>query len=174
MCTKIDYKLSITTLFSNPGSRKKFTRVSRGIAAGKGKTAGRGMRGQKSRSGEGSGVRIGFEGGQTPLYRRIPKIHRPMKGHKKVIFNLIKLEALNELEDGETVDSSILREKKLISKPNKGRKLYKVVGGADLAVKNLVVKAHAFTESARAAIEANGGQCIIMSRTKLNCIQEEL
>lgn len=162
----IDYNLQVTTIFSNPGSRKPAHRVGRGIAAGQGKSAGRGMRGQKSRKGEGRGSRVGFEGGQTPLYRRIPKMHRPMKGHTKTVYNLIKLEHLNEVSDGETVDAALLRDRKIVSKPNKGRKLYKVVGGDELTVKNLIVKAHAFTESARAAIEANGGQCMLMSRTR--------
>eukprot|EP01042_Synura_sphagnicola_P027170 gene27170-35091_t len=93
-------------------------------------------------------------------------MHRPMKGHTKTVYNLIKLEHLNEVSDGETVDAALLRDRKIVSKPNKGRKLYKVVGGDELTVKNLIVKAHAFTESARAAIEANGGQCMLMSRTR--------
>lgn len=169
-----DYKLHVTTIFSNPGSRKKSTRVGRGIAAGKGKSAGRGMRGQKSRKGEGKGVRAGFEGGQTPLYRRIPKIHRPMKGHTKTVYNIIKIEALNKLNDGETVDATELRERKLISKPNKGRKLYKVLGGDELATKGLIVRAHAFTESARAMIEGNGGQCVLMSPTRNITLEEAI
>ena len=119
-------------------------------------------------------MRLGFEGGQTPLYRRIPKIRRPMKGHKKIVYELIKLSHLNELKDGETIDAMELRERGIISKPNKGRKIYKVVGGEELTAKNLIVKAQAFTQSAREAIEANGGQCIIMSPTRTDKTLEEM
>lgn len=168
-----DYELSVTSLTSMPGSRKKFLRVGRGISAGQGKTAGRGMRGQKSRSGEGGGVRPGFEGGQTPLYRRLPKL--PLqKGHIKTIYELIKIEMLNKLEPDSTVDFDMLIEKGLATKANKGRKIQKVIGGEELTVKNLTVKAHAFTESAKAAIEANGGQCILMSPSRPVPLEEAL
>ena len=168
-----DYELSVTSITSMPGSRKKFLRVGRGISAGQGKTAGRGMRGQKSRSGEGGGVRPGFEGGQTPLYRRLPKL--PLqKGHIKTIYELIKIETLNKLESGSTVDFDTLLEKGLATKANKGRKIQKVIGGEELTVKNLIVKAHAFTESAKAAIEANGGQCIVMSPSRPVPLEEAL
>lgn len=158
--------MSVTSLFPIPGSRKKFHRVGRGIAAGQGKTCGRGMRGQKSRKGNGRGVRLGFEGGQTALYRRLPKIHRPHKGHTKTTFTLIKLSHLNKVADGEQIEFKTLFDRSILTKVNKGRNLFKVVGGDELTTKNLIVKAHAFTESARAAIEGNGGQCILMSRTR--------
>jgi len=169
-----DYELSVTSIQSMPGSRKKFLRVGRGISAGQGKTAGRGMRGQKSRSGEGGGVRPGFEGGQTPLYRRLPKL--PLqKGHIKTIYELIQIESLNKLEPGSIVDFDTLIEKGLATKANKGRKIQKVVGGdKDLIVKNLTVKAHAFTESAKAAIEGNGGKCIVMSPSRPVPLEEAL
>jgi len=161
-----DYELSVTTLFPIPGSRKKFHRVGRGISAGQGKTCGRGMRGQKSRKGNGKGVRIGFEGGQTALYRRLPKINKPQKGHTKTVYTLIKLSHLNAVADGEQIEFQTLFDRSIVTKVNKGRNLFKVVGGEELTAKNLVVKAHAFTESARVAIEGNGGQCILMSRTR--------
>jgi large subunit ribosomal protein L15 len=162
-----DYVLSFTTIAPIPGSRKKFLRVGRGIAAGQGKTCGRGMRGQKSRSGEGKGVRAGFEGGQTALYRRLPKfVGKPQKGHTKTEYELIKLEMLNQCAEGSTVDFSNLLEQGVATKANKGRKIQKVVGNGELTVKGLTVKAHAFTESAKAAIEANGGNCIILSPTR--------
>jgi large subunit ribosomal protein L15 len=163
-----DYVLSPTTIFSNPGARKKFKRVGRGISAGQGKTAGRGMRGQKSRSGEGGGVRPGFEGGQTPLHRRLPKFCKPFKGHTRKEYELVKLEMLNSFADGSTVTINELLEKKVMTKANKGRKIYKVVTKGDLTAKNLTVRAHAFTESARAAIEGAGGTCVILSPTKVS------
>lgn len=158
-----------------PGSRKRFKRVGRGISAGQGASCGRGMRGQKSRAGRGAGVRAGFEGGQTPLYRRLPKIvGKPQKGHKKKIYELIKLSMLNQVEDNTVVDFQYLYERGIRTKPNKGRKIFKVVGGEELTAKNLVVKAHAFTESARAAIEEHGGKCVLMSQTKPITLEEAL
>lgn len=159
--------ISVNNIFPAPGSRKRRKRVGRGIAAGQGASCGRGMRGQKSRAGRGAGVRPGFEGGQTPLYRRLPKyVGRPHKGHKKKIYELIKLSMLNEVDEGETVDFQYLFDRGLATKPNKRRKIFKVVGGTELTVKNLIVKAHAFTESARKAIEENNGTCIVMSPTR--------
>ena len=162
----IDYVLSVNTLFPIPGARKPFQRVGRGISAGQGASCGRGMRGQKSRSG--GGVRPGFEGGQTPLYRRLPKFQgSPQKGHTKTVYNLVKLNMLNEMGENAEVDCSTLYELGVMTKPNKGRKLYKVVGGGeDLVMKGLTVKAHAFTKTTRAAIEANNGTCIVMSPTR--------
>jgi large subunit ribosomal protein L15 len=157
----------VNTISAVPGARKKFLRVGRGISAGQGKTAGRGMRGQKSRKGEGAGVRAGFEGGQTALYRRLPKfVGKPQKGHTKTEYELIKLEGLNEVKEGSTVDFAALVEQGVATKANKGRKIYKVVGNGELKVKGLTVKAHAFTESARAAIEGNGGTCVVLSPTR--------
>mmetsp|Transcript_31948 Transcript_31948/g.43623 ORF Transcript_31948/g.43623 Transcript_31948/m.43623 type:complete len:273 (+) Transcript_31948:63-881(+) len=173
-----DYVLSVNTISAIPGSRKKFLRVGRGISAGQGKTCGRGMRGQKSRKGNGKGVRAGFEGGQTALYRRLPKfVGKPHKGHTKTVYELIKLEMLNSFEDNSEVDFAQLLEKGIATKANKSRDIFKVVGGSNfgleeegvgsvLKAKNLVVKAHAFTESARAAIEAAGGTCVVLSPTR--------
>jgi large subunit ribosomal protein L15 len=136
------------------------------------------MRGQKSRKGNGGGVRPGFEGGQTPLYRRLPKfVGKPMKGHTKTEYELVKIATLNELAEGSTVDYTNLLEMGLITKANKGRKIIKVLGGNEgdvLTVKGLTVKAHAFTESAKAAIEANGGTCILMSPTTPVPLEESL
>jgi large subunit ribosomal protein L15 len=167
----LDYVLSVTSLKPVPGARKKFLRVGRGISAGQGKTCGRGMRGQKSRSGEGAGVRIGFEGGQTALYRRLPKfVGKPMKGHTKRIYELIKLSVLAEVEDNAEVDPTSLLDSGLITKANRGRTIYKVVGDKtdeEFEIKNnLTVKAHAFTEAAKTAIENAGGKCILLSPTR--------
>ena len=148
-----------------PGAVKRRTRVGRGIAAGQGASAGRGMRGQKSRSGE--SIRRGFEGGQTPLYRRIPKFRgKPLgPGHKREIFNVLKLSDLNKCAEGATVSFDSMVADKLITKANKGIKIAKVLASGDLTVSGLTVQAHAFTESAKAAIEAKGGKCVTLSKT---------
>jgi len=111
-------------------------------------------------------VRPGFEGGQIPLYRRLPKfVGRPMgPGHSKTEYGLIKLNILNGCAEGSTVDYTDLQAASLVSKSK--YKLKKVVGGPEaLTTKGLTVKAHAFTESARAAIEANGGTCVVLPKT---------
>ena len=158
----------MNTIQANPGARKRFLRVGRGIAAGQGGACGRGMRGQKSRSGKGGKIRPGFEGGQMPLYRRLPKfVGKPMRNHVKTIYELIKLDVLNSVAEGSEVDASKLFDMGEITKANKGRKIYKVIGGdEELKVSGLTVKAHKFTESARAAIEAAGGKCVVMSPTR--------
>lgn len=162
----LDFKLGVNTIFPIPGSRHRFKRVGRGHAAGQGGSCGKGMRGQNSR--KGGGTRPGFEGGQTPLYRRIPKIYRPQKGHTKTVYELIKLNLLNLVEPGSEVDATRLMMEGLLTKPNRGRKIYKVLGDGELKVANLTVRAQAFTASARAAIEGKGGTCILMSPTRLN------
>jgi len=147
-----------------PGSTHRKKRVGRGVAAGQGRSAGRGMRGQKSRSGP--NVRIGFEGGQTPLYRQMPKyVGRPMgPGHTKTEYGLIKFAALNKMDDGAEVDYAALLEAAAMTKVKQD--LVKVIGGGeDLTAKNLTVRAHAFTTSAVDAIQGNGGRCILISPT---------
>jgi large subunit ribosomal protein L15 len=105
-----DGGISQATLFPSPGSRHRKKRKGRGIAAGQGASCGFGMRGQKSRSGP--GVRAGFEGGQQPLYRRLPKlVGRPTgPGHTKKEFTLISLDALNSAAEGSTVSFVTLQE----------------------------------------------------------------
>lgn len=109
-------ELSLSNLKFAPGSHKAKTRKGRGISAGQGKSCGFGDRGQKSRSGR--GTRPGFEGGQIPLYRRLPKfVGRPMgAGHSKTIYGLIPLSKLNSLPEGSTVDYASLQEQRLVSK----------------------------------------------------------
>ncbi len=164
MVSFVDFELSTKTIFPIPGSRKKPKRIGRGYGAGQGGSCGKGMRGQNSR--KGGGTRPGFEGGQTPLYRRLPKIKRPQRGHTKKIYEIIKLQVLNLIGPNTEVDADRLLEERLITKPNKGRKLYKVLGDGELAVQNVTVRAHAFTASARAKIEAQNGTCILMSPTR--------
>jgi large subunit ribosomal protein L15 len=123
------------------------------------------MRGQNSRSG--GGVRLGFEGGQTPLYRRLPKIVHP-RTHQKKVYELIKIEMLNCFSPHSCVSISNLLERKILTKPNKGRYLYKVVGGAELTVPGLTVSAHAFTKAAKEAIETSGGKPLQLSERRIH------
>ena len=148
-----------------PGATKRKMRKGRGISAGQGATCGFGMRGQKSRSGR--PMRAGFEGGQTPLYRRLPKlVGRPTgPGHQNEVFSLIKLEQLAGSSPNSEVDFASLLEAGQVTK--KKYDVVKVVGSAgDVSVPaGLTVKAHAFTGSARAAIEGAGGKCVELSKT---------
>lgn len=156
-------RYTLSNLRPAPGSRHRKKRKGRGHAAGQGGSCGFGMRGQKSRSGR--SVRPGFEGGQTPLYRRLPKyVGRPMgPGHTKTEYALLKIEHLNGCEEGEVVTFEGLKERGIITKQK--RKIFKVVGGEDLLVGGLTVKAHAFTTSAVEQIEGKGGTCVLISPT---------
>lgn len=129
------------------GSRKVRNRVGRGIGSGNGKTAGKGHKGQNARSG--GGVRLGFEGGQTPLFRRLPK--RGFTNINRKEFAIVNLSTLNRFEDGTEVTPELLLETGVISKLNDGVKV--LASGA--VEKKLTVKAHKFSSSAKEAIEAN-------------------
>mmetsp|Transcript_20921 Transcript_20921/g.29357 ORF Transcript_20921/g.29357 Transcript_20921/m.29357 type:complete len:231 (+) Transcript_20921:61-753(+) len=156
--------LTLDNITSAPGSRKSRTRKGRGISAGQGATCGFGMRGQKSRSGP--NVRAGFEGGQQPLYRRLPKfVGRPTgPGHTKTEYNIIKLDELNGIAAGETCNFDSLFASKSVTKSNKP--IHKiVVGRGEYTAKDITVQAHAFSAAAKAAIEANGGKCQVLKRT---------
>ena len=143
---------TLNSLKPNSGSRKKKLRKGRGIAAGQGASCGFGMRGQKSRSGR--PTRPGFEGGQMPLYRRVPKLkHFEIINQKK--FSVINLEKLNKFNDDEVVNLDSLVKKGLLFKP---KFPLKVLGNGNIKVK-LKVEAHAFTTSAKEKIEAAGGSC---------------
>ncbi|CAI8735917.1 MULTISPECIES: 50S ribosomal protein L15 [Bacillus] len=131
------------------GSRKVRNRVGRGIGSGNGKTAGKGHKGQNARSG--GGVRLGFEGGQTPLFRRLPK--RGFTNINRKEFAIVNLATLNRFEDGTEVTPELLLETGVISKLNDGVKI--LASGA--VEKKLTVKAHKFSSSAKEAIEAAGG-----------------
>ncbi|PID67110.1 MAG: 50S ribosomal protein L15 [Fusobacteriales bacterium] len=130
-------------------------RVGRGNSSGWGKTAGKGSNGQNSRAG--GGVKPYFEGGQMPIYRRVPK-----RGFSNAIFkkeyNLISLDLLNNFEDGETVSVETLFDKFLIKNIKDG---IKVLANGELT-KKLTVKAHKVSKSAKAAIEAKGGSVEIV------------
>ncbi|MBM5821868.1 MAG: 50S ribosomal protein L15 [Cyanobacteria bacterium K_Offshore_surface_m2_011] len=146
---------SLNSLQPQTGSRRRKLRKGRGIAAGQGASCGFGMRGQKSRSGR--PTRPGFEGGQMPLYRRIPKLkHFPVINPTH--FTVINVSRLGELKAGSTVSLESLEQAGLVTSP---RYPLKVLGNGELKVK-LTVQAAAFTASARAKIEASGGTCEII------------
>ena len=132
------------------GSNKKNKRVGRGTGSGYGGTSTRGHKGAKSRSGYKR--KIGFEGGQIPLYRRLPK--RGFKNHFAVNYAIVNVAALNEFEDGAVVDEAVLLERRLITDPMDG---LKILGNGELT-KKLTVKANRFTASAKEKIEAVGGK----------------
>lgn len=131
------------------GARKVRKRVGRGPASGTGKTSGRGHKGQNSRSG--GGVRPGFEGGQTPLFRRIPK--RGFTNIHRTEYAIVNVESLNVFEDGTVVTPELLLETRIARKLEAG---IKILGNGALT-KKLTVKAHKFSESAKKAIENAGG-----------------
>jgi large subunit ribosomal protein L15 len=146
---------SLNSLQPQTGSRRRKLRKGRGIAAGQGASCGFGMRGQKSRSGR--PTRPGFEGGQMPLYRRIPKLkHFPVINPTH--YTVINVSRLGELKAGSTVSLESLEQAGLVTSP---RYPLKVLGNGELKVK-LTVQAAAFTASARAKIEAAGGTCEII------------
>ena len=147
---------TLNSLKPNTGSRKKKLRKGRGIAAGQGASCGFGMRGQKSRSGR--PTRPGFEGGQMPLYRRVPKLkHFEIINQKK--FSVINLAKLNEFNDDEVVNLDSLVKKGLLFKP---KFPLKVLGNGNVKVK-LKVEAHSFTKSAKEKIESAGGTCNVVN-----------
>ncbi|MGL5506567.1 MAG: 50S ribosomal protein L15 [Paraclostridium sp.] len=126
-------------------------RLGRGTATGQGKTAGRGQKGQWSRSG--GGVRVGFEGGQMPLYRRLPK--RGFKNPFKKVYTLVNVETLNRFENGTEITAELLKETGVISKIQKDG--VKILGEGNLE-KALTIKAAKFTASAQEKIEKAGGK----------------
>lgn len=133
-----------------PGSRTPRKRVGRGTGSGHGKTSGRGQKGQKARSG--GGVRPGFEGGQNPLIRRIPK--RGFTNPHKKVYATVKVEDLNRFEQGTVITPELLKESGLIKQIKDG---VKILGNGELNVP-LTVKVHKFTRTAVQKIEAAGGK----------------
>ena len=132
------------------GSRKSRKRIGRGTGSGFGRNAGKGEKGQKARSG--GGVRIGFEGGQMPLYRRLPK-----RGFTNIFakeYSQINIDRLNIFEDGTEVTPQLLLQKRIIKKSKNG---LKILGNGELN-KKLTVKAAKFTKAAAEKIEAAGGK----------------
>ncbi|MCL5967539.1 MAG: 50S ribosomal protein L15 [Firmicutes bacterium] len=136
-------------LKANPGARKRKTRVGRGRGSGLGKTSGRGQKGQKARSG--GGVRPGFEGGQMPLTRRLPK--RGFKNPFRVEYEVVNVGQLNVFPPGTEVTVDLLREKRLVR-----RKLPVKVLGEGEVDRALTVRVQAFSKSAIEKIEAVSGK----------------
>ncbi|PTX58199.1 large subunit ribosomal protein L15 [Melghirimyces profundicolus] len=141
--------MKLHELKPSKGSRKERKRVGRGIAAGQGKTAGRGHKGQKARSG--GGVRPGFEGGQNPIYRRLPK--RGFTNPTRKEYAVVNLDTLNRFEEGTVVTPDLLKETGVVKNLKDG---LKVLANGELNVK-LTVKAHKFSKSAQEKIENAGG-----------------
>lgn len=133
-----------------PGSRQERNRVGRGPSSGNGKTSGRGHKGQNSRSG--GGVRPGFEGGQNPLYRRLPK--RGFINPTRKEYAIVNLEDLNSFAEGTEVTPALLLETGVVSNTKSG---IKILGNGELTVK-LTVQANKFSQSAVEKIEAAGGK----------------
>ncbi|SFS84422.1 50S ribosomal protein L15 [Marininema halotolerans] len=131
------------------GARKNRKRLGRGISAGQGKTSGKGHKGQKARSG--GGVRPGFEGGQNPLYRRLPK--RGFTNVNRKEYAVINLDDLNRFEEGTEVTPELLKEQGVVKNMKDG---LKVLASGELKVK-LTVKAHKFSQAALEQIAKAGG-----------------
>lgn len=134
------------------GARRARKRLSRGIGSGTGKTAGRGHKGQTAR--KGGKIALGFEGGQTPLYRRLPK--RGFHNAFRVSYQALRVDRLSCFAADSEVDIARIKEKGLVKLGRRQR--LKIVGGGNLD-RALIVSANAFTASARQAIIDSGGQC---------------
>jgi len=147
--------MRLHTLKPRPGARHRRKRIGQGEGSGHGKTSGRGGKGQTARSG--SSVRIGFEGGQMPLIRRIPKRGFNNAAHT-VEYIPVNVGSLNNFDDGAKVDEAALRS---LGLANGRLSRIKILGTGDLS-KKLTVSAHAFSSSARTKIEAKGGTCEVV------------
>ncbi|MCB2458393.1 50S ribosomal protein L15 [Listeria monocytogenes] len=142
--------MKLHELKPSEGSHKERNRVGRGTGSGNGKTSGRGHKGQKARSG--GGVRLGFEGGQLPLFRRIPK--RGFTNINRKEFAIVNLDVLNRFEDGTEVTPELLVETGIIRNEKSG---IKILSNGNIE-KKLTVKANKFSAAAKEAIEAAGGK----------------
>ncbi|MDN7247532.1 50S ribosomal protein L15 [Planococcus shenhongbingii] len=136
------------------GSRSSRKRIGRGIGSGTGKTAGKGHKGQNARSG--GGVRPGFEGGQNPLFRRLPK--RGFTNINRKDYAIVNLDVLNRFDEGTEITPALLIESGVVSNERSG---IKILGNGSLE-KKLTVRAHKFSGSAKEAIEAAGGQTEVL------------
>ena len=146
--------MKLNQLTATPGATKARKRIGRGYGAGTGKTAGKGHKGQNARSG--GGVRPGFEGGQMPLQRRVPK-----RGFKNIFatkYASVNVEVLARFEDGAVVDAKALQDAGIVKKTYDGVKFL----GRGEVTKKLTVKAAAFSEGAKSKIEAAGGKAEVV------------
>ncbi len=141
--------MKLSELSPAEGSAKKAWRKGRGIGSGNGKTAGKGHKGQKARSG--GSIRRGFEGGQLPLYRKLPK--RGFNNRFRTVYAIVNVGDLNDFDNGAVVTIDSLMEKRIVRKEYDG---LKVLGDGDIT-KKLTVQASAFSASAKEKIEAAGG-----------------
>lgn len=147
--------MKLHTMMPNEGAVKSRKRVGRGPGSGLGKTSGKGHKGQNARSG--GGVRPGFEGGQLPLFRRLPK--RGFSNARfKTEYAVINLSDLNKFEDGAIITPELLKEMGLVKKQLNG---VKILGNGKLE-KKLIVKAHKFSDVAKKEIESLGGKIEVM------------
>lgn len=146
-----------------PGAKHRSKRLGQGESSGHGKTSGRGGKGQTARSG--SSIRIGFEGGQMPLIRRMPKRGFNNARHTTRYVG-VNLDSLNQFEDGAKIGVDAIRKAGLA---NGQVKLIKVLGDGELT-KKLLVSAHAFSATARTKIEAQGGSCEVIAIKKIQAV----
>jgi large subunit ribosomal protein L15 len=148
--------MELHDLHPAPGAKRGRKRIGRGPGSGTGKTAGKGHKGQKSRSGYSR--RYGFEGGQMPLVRRLPK--RGFTNIFRVSYQIVHLGDLDQhFADGDTVTLTALKEKGLV---RRGKRPVKILADGELS-KKLTVQAHGFSASARSRIEAQGGSCEVVA-----------
>ena len=148
--------MKLSNLGPNPGERRKKRRIGRGPGSGRGKTAGKGHKGLLARSGRAN--QVGFEGGQMPLVRRLPK--RGFTNKYRTEYTIVNLKSLSAMKDGVTVDPIVLREVGLV----KGRgNPIKILGDGDLQ-RPLIIEAHHFSKSAQKKIEQAGGQAKVIGR----------
>ena len=147
--------MKLHELEKNPGAKQERRRVGRGPGSGLGKTSGRGQKGQKARSG--GSINPVFEGGQLPLYRRLPK--RGFSNHRfKKVYAIVNLGDLNKFDDGTVVTPALLLEKRIVRKECDG---IKVLGEGNLE-KKLTIQAHRFSRSALAKIEESGSKAQVI------------
>ncbi len=146
--------MKLNELKATEGARSTKKRIGRGLGSGNGKTSGKGQKGQNSRSG--GGVAIGFEGGQTPFFKRMPK--RGFTNYTRKEYAIVNVEDLNKFEDGVTVDFAAVKAAGLVKKELDG---LKVLGNGKLE-KKLTVKAAKFSASAKKAIEEAGGTAEVL------------
>ena len=146
--------MKLNELKYTEGARRNSKRIGRGHGSGWGKTAGKGSKGQNARSG--GGVALGFEGGQTPIWRRLPK--RGFHNIFGTTYAPVNVSALEKFEDGAVVDAKALLDAGVLSKCTYG---VKILGNGEIT-KKLTVKASAFSESAKAKIEAAGGKAEVV------------
>jgi large subunit ribosomal protein L15 len=148
--------ISLNSLKPAKGANRKNKRVGRGIGTGHGKTSARGYKGQKSRSG--TSIRPGFEGGQMPLHRRLPK--RGFNNIFRKEYAVVNLETLASFEEGAKIDPEVLKNKGIVKNPKDG---IKILGGGELK-HALHVSAHKFSKSAAEKIQKAGGIIEVISR----------